>query len=394
MKAVILAAGEGTRLRPFTETMPKVMLPVANKPIIQYLIEAVIDSGIEEIIIVVGYKKEIILKYFEDYEGIKINYVLQKNQLGTAHALMQAKDMVIDDFIVLAGDNIVDYSSINKILKIDSEYAALIKEHKHPSKYGAVSVDKKILKGIVEKPDTEAHSLISTGVYKLPKKVFTTIEKIASEGEYSLSTLINQLIKQGKKIPAIKADLWMDIVYPWDIIYINETILVNQPYSIGGFVEKGATLKGSVAIGNGSRIYAGSYIVGPVNIGENCEIGPNSCIYPCTTIGNNTSIYSNTEIRNSVIMNDVHIGSSSYIEQSIIGRGTIIKNNFSTISGENLIKIEEDCKTLDQMGAMIGEDCNIGSHVVLGPGIIVGRKCSIAPLNQISANLPSESKVM
>ena len=394
MKAVILAAGEGTRLRPFTETMPKVMLPVANKPILQYLIEALINSGIEEIIVVVGYKKEIILKYFEDYEGIRINYVVQKSQLGTAHALMQAKDMVIDDFIVLAGDNIVDYSSINKILKIDSEYAILIKDHSQTSKYGAVAVDKNYLKEIVEKPDIEEHSLISTGVYKLPVKVFKTIEKIASEGEYSLSTLINQLIMQGNKIPAVKADLWMDIVYPWDIIEINETILSNQLHSIGGFVEKGVTLRGSVAIGKGSRIYAGSYIVGPVNIGENCEIGPNSCIYPCTTIGNNTNIYSNTEIRNSVIMNDVHIGSSSFIEQSIIGQGTIIKNNFSTISGKNLIKIEGDCKTLDQMGAMVGEDCNIGSHVVLGPGIIIGRKCSIAPLNQISTNLPSESKVM
>ncbi|MBN2602954.1 MAG: NTP transferase domain-containing protein [Candidatus Thermoplasmatota archaeon] len=394
MKAVILAAGEGTRLRPFTETMPKVMLPVANKPIIQYLIEAIINSGIEEIIIVVGYKKEIILKYFEDYEEVKINYVVQKNQLGTAHALMQAKDMVTDDFIVLAGDNIVDHSSINKILKIDSEYAVLTKEHGDPSKYGAVSLDKNFLKGIVEKPNVEDHSLISTGVYKLPKGVFTTIEKIASEGEYSLSTSINQLIKQGVKIAAVKADLWMDIVYPWDIIYTNETILGNQPHSIGGYIEKGVTLRGSVAIGKGSRIYGGSYIVGPVNIGENCEIGPNSCIYPCTTIGDNTSIYSNTEIRNSVIMNDVHIGSSSYIEQSIIGRGTIIKNNFSTISGENLIKIEEDYKSIDHIGAMIGQDCDIGSHVVLGPGIIVGRKCSIAPLNHIFKNLPSESQVM
>ena len=113
MKAVILAAGEGRRLRPFTETMPKVMLPVANKPILEYVIDAVKNSGIDEIILVVGYKKEVIMEYFEDYEGIKLTYVFQDKQLGTAHALMQAKGYIQDTFIVLSGDNIIDQRSIH-----------------------------------------------------------------------------------------------------------------------------------------------------------------------------------------------------------------------------------------------------------------------------------------
>ena len=91
MKAVILAAGEGKRLRPFTETMPKVMLPVANKPILEYIIDAAKKSGIDEIIIVVGYKKEVIMDYFKNYEDMKITYVVQNKQLGTAHALLKAK---------------------------------------------------------------------------------------------------------------------------------------------------------------------------------------------------------------------------------------------------------------------------------------------------------------
>ena len=91
MKAIILAAGEGRRLRPFTETMPKVMLPVANKPVLEYVFDAVKNSGIDELIVVVGYKKERIMEHFKDYEGIKITYVVQDRQLGTAHALLQAK---------------------------------------------------------------------------------------------------------------------------------------------------------------------------------------------------------------------------------------------------------------------------------------------------------------
>jgi len=101
MKAVILAAGEGKRLRPFTETLPKVMLPVANKPVLEYVIDSVKKSGLKEIVLVVGYKKEVIMEYFKDYKGIKISYVTQEKQLGTAHALLQAKNSVNETFIVL-----------------------------------------------------------------------------------------------------------------------------------------------------------------------------------------------------------------------------------------------------------------------------------------------------
>ena len=128
MKAVILAAGEGRRLRPFTETMPKVMLPVANKPVLEYVIDAVKTSGINEIVLVVGYKKEVIMDYFKDYEDINITYVVQEKQLGTAHALLQTKDLIDGDFLVLSGDNIIDHRGIEKLLKEESKYSMLIKE--------------------------------------------------------------------------------------------------------------------------------------------------------------------------------------------------------------------------------------------------------------------------
>ena len=142
MKAVILAAGEGRRLRPFTETMPKVMLPIGNKPILEYVINAVKNTGISEIILVVGYKKEAIMEYFKDYTDIKITYVVQEKQLGTAHALLQAKKHIKNSFIVLSGDNIIDQSSISKIIEDKEKYSILIKEHPHPSKYGVVFIEK------------------------------------------------------------------------------------------------------------------------------------------------------------------------------------------------------------------------------------------------------------
>ena len=394
MKAVILAAGEGKRLRPFTETLPKVMLPVANKPVLEYVFDSVKKSGISEIIVVVGYKKEVIMEHFKNYKGLKITYITQDKQLGTAHALLQTRNKIRENFIVLSGDNIIDQKSISELIKDKSNYSILIKEHSHPSKYGAVFIEKGKLKKIVEKPKEEVGKFISTGIYKLPKTIFKTVDELASHGVYDLTSVIQKVMEDGEEINTIRAESWMDIVYPWDLIEINEIMINNSSFSTAGTVEKGVTLKGNVSVGKDTTIYSGCYIVGPVVIGEGCEIGPNACIFPSTTIGNNSVVHPFCEVRNSVIMNDTHIGSNSFIKNSIIARGTIISNNFSSISGNASVEVDGELMKLKNLGAMIGEDCNFGSHVVIDPGIIIGRKCNIDSMKKISKEIPSNTKVM
>jgi len=394
MKAVILAAGEGKRLRPFTETMPKVMLPVSNKPVLEYVFDAVKKSGIDDIIVVVGYKKEVIMEHFKDYEGVNISYVFQEKQLGTAHALLQTKKLIKEDFIVISGDNIIDQATILKLINDKSDYSILIKEHPQPSKYGVVTIDKENLTEIVEKPREEFGKFISTGIYKLPSSIFKVLESLTSQGIYDLSSVIQSIVEKGKTVHTIVADLWMDIVYPWDLIKINDAMIKGISGSVNGVIEKGVIMKGPVFVGKDTTIYSGCYIVGPVVIGESCEIGPNACIFPSTTIGNNSVIHPFSEIRNSLLMNDVHIDSSSKIDYSVIGRGSNIGGNFSNITGKATIEIEKEYKKLEKIGAMIGEDCNIGSHVVVEPGVIVGRRCKIEPIIKISKNISSKSKVM
>jgi glucose-1-phosphate thymidylyltransferase len=394
MKAVILAAGEGRRLRPFTETMPKVMLPVANKPILEYVIDAVKKSGISEIILVVGYKKEVIMEYFKSYKNIKITYATQDKQLGTAHALLQAKKYIKGSFIVLSGDNIIDKKSILNLIKDKSEYSMLIKENPHPSKYGVVFIEKGKLKEIVEKPRDEVGKFISTGIYKFPNSIFSEIRRSSSEGIYGLSSVIQSIIEKGETINTITADLWADIVYPWDLIYLNEAMINETSSSVSGVIEKGVTIKGDVSVGKDSTIHSGCYIVGPVVVGDGCEIGPNACIFPSTSIGNNSVVHPFSQVRNSVIMDGVHVGSNSFIKNSIIGRGSTIENNFSSVDGNSIVEIDGEFKKLENVGVMVGEDCSIGSNVVVDPGKIIGRKCKIAPLKRIIDTVPSGSKVM
>ena len=394
MKAVVLAAGEGKRLRPFTETMPKVMLPVGNKPVLEHILDALKNTGITEIILVVGYKKEVIMDYFKDYKKIKITYVVQEKQLGTAHALIQAKKHIKNAFIVIPGDNIIDQKSIIKLVQDKSQYSILIKENPTPSKYGVVFLEKNHLRGLIEKPREDVGKFISTGIYKFPKDIFKEIEKQTSMGIYSLSAIIQELINQEKTINTIKAESWIDIVYPWDLIHVNEAMIQKIQGSTAGTIEKNVTIKGKVSIGKDTKIYSGSYIVGPVFIGKGCEIGPNVCIFPCTSIGDNSVIHPFTEIQNSVIMNDTHIGSNSFLSNSVIARGNIIGNNFSASVGESLIEIEGEFKKIKNLGSLIGEDCTIENHIVVDPGIIIGRKCNVCSMKTIRENIPSNSKVM
>ena len=394
MKAVILAAGEGKRLRPFTETMPKVMLPIANKPLLEHILDAVKNTGVIEVVLIVGYKKEVIMDYFKDYKGIKITYVTQEKQLGTAHALLQAKKHVNNSFIVLSGDNIIDKESIQKLIQDKSEYCILIKEHSHPSKYGAVFLEKQKLKKIVEKPKEDTGKFISTGIYKLPKSVFSKIEKLSKQGTHDLSSIIQSVLNEKITISTKIANLWMDIVYPWDLIHVNEIMIQNSKSSTAGKIEKNVVIKGDVSIGKDTKIYSGCYIVGPVIIGKGCEIGPNACIFPSTAIGDNTVVNPFTEIRNSVVMKDTHIGSNSFITNSVVSRGSIIGHNFSSESGENIIEIEGEIKKIKDLGVLIGQDCTIGNHVSADPGVIIGRKCKIESMKRIRKNIESNSKVM
>jgi UDP-N-acetylglucosamine diphosphorylase / glucose-1-phosphate thymidylyltransferase / UDP-N-acetylgalactosamine diphosphorylase / glucosamine-1-phosphate N-acetyltransferase / galactosamine-1-phosphate N-acetyltransferase len=394
MKAVILAAGEGKRLRPFTETMPKVMLPIANKPILEHVLDALKNTGVVEVVLVVGYKKEVIMDYLKDYKGTKITYITQDKQLGTAHALLQAKDSINEKFIVLAGDNIIDNESIQKLIQEKSEYSLIIKEHSYPSKYGVVFLENQNLKKLVEKPKEEIGKFISTGIYKFPKNVFKKIQELSKQGIHDLSSVVQSLLKDEITFSTNIASSWMDIVYPWDLVQVNETMMQNIKASTGGTIEKNVTIKGSVSIGKETKIYSGSYIVGPVVIGEGCEIGPNACIFPSTSIDDNSVIQPGAQIQNSVIMNDTHIGSSSFITNSIVARGSILGHNFSSSSGENIIEIEGEFKKVKNLGALIGEDCTINNHVVVDPGVIIGRKCKIESMKRIRKNIESNSKVM
>jgi len=388
-QAVILAAGEGQRLRPFTVNRPKVMLSIAGKPILQYVVEALAQNGVRDIVLVVGYRKEQVFDYMGagEHLGVNLTYVTQEKQLGTAHALAQAKGVIGNEFLVLPGDNLIEADTIAQFVTIKPE-AVLVKRVDNPMRYGVVALDRGMVKEIAEKPEEARSNLVTTGIYAFTTEIFNFIEP-----ELDLPDVLNQMITQGHTINARETEgTWLDVIYPWDILNLNGAILHQIQASSGGTIEAGVTLKGQVLVGKDTVIHSNSYIAGPVVIGDNCDIGPNVCIFPATSIGNNVVISPFTTIKNSVIGDDVNIGPSCTIQDSVIDKGCMIKGHFTACSGEEEVRVDHE-RHLVSVGAMLGEGCSLGNSVVAQPGVIVGNYSQVQPLKLIGGRLPDRSLV-
>ncbi len=389
-QAVILAAGEGQRLRPFTVTKPKTMLSIAGKPILQYVIESLAQNGIRNIIVVVGYRREQIFDYMGDGEqfGVKIVYITQERQLGTAHALIQAKDAVENEFLVLPGDNLIEADTIAQFVTVKPN-AILVKKVDNTTRYGVVATEGDAVRNIVEKPDEAESNIVNTGIYAFTREIFNF-----ADAGLGIPDVLNSMLAEGYAISAQETDgTWLDVVYPWDILSLNDAILRRIPAHLGGTIEAGASVKGLVSIGEDTVIRSNSYIVGPVVIGGNCDIGPNVYISPATSIGDNVVISPFSEIKNSVIGADVSIGSASIVQDSVIDDGCVIEGHFTACSGEAEVRANGEYH-LVKVGAMLGVGCNLGSSVVAQPGVVIGNHSRIQSMKLISGKLPDKSLVL
>jgi UDP-N-acetylglucosamine diphosphorylase/glucosamine-1-phosphate N-acetyltransferase len=351
MQAVILAAGEGNRVRPLTWSRPKAMIPVANRPIIAYTIDALVKNGIRDIIVVVGYRKEQVTRFLNQLD-LPIEVVVQEKQLGTAHALLQAESHISGDFLLLPGDNYIDAQSVAKIK--DVKNAVLIKEHPSPSNFGVVTIRDGRVDSIVEKPDHAPSFLVSTGIYSLNKDFFRYVRG------NDITDAISCMIEAGTDINAVTADDWQDAIYPWDLLKLNLRLLRHLPAVREGTSSGHATIHGTVHIGKGTTIGPNTVISGPVIIGNDCSIGSNSVILPNTSIGSRVTIEPLSLIGNTIVMDDTIISSHSRIVDSVIGERCTLADHTSTETAGGILEIE-GAPTHSEFGAIIGDHVKSGS---------------------------------
>ena len=411
MKAVILAAGEGKRLRPITSSRPKPMIKISGKPILEHIIEALSYSEVTEVIIVTNYKGESIQEYFKGIKksNFKISFKKQEKMIGTGNALSITESMINDDFIVVYGDQLFSPNALKKIIqtfktkKVDGAMAVI--PIKNPENYGIIEVDKEQkVKRIIEKPDLKSapSNLANAGLYVFSKEIFRQIKQVKTSirGEYELTDAISLFIKDGKQIEAVKIsnDDWLDIGRPWDLLEANKWILERVKHEVWGIIEEGARLIGPITIAKNARIRSGSYIEGPSFIDEGSDIGPNCYIRPHTSIGKNVRIGNACEIKNSIVMDKTHVGHLSYIGDSILcescnlGAGTIIANyRFDAKS----VKMKVQNKIINsgrrKLGAILGDNVKTGIHSILMPGVKVGKNSLIGVNYIVERDIPANT---
>jgi len=379
MQSIILAAGEGSRMRPLTANTPKVMLPVACKPLLEEIILRAIDAGSDRFVIVVGYQADRVRSHFGDGSrlGVRIEYAVQERQLGTGHALMAAESNASDHFLVLNGDVLPDTDSLRAMSREDAAVSAIRVDD--PTRYGVFLEENGIFKSVVEKSPEPPSNLANAGIYVLNRSVFDALRAmpLSERGEYELTDALNSLAAR-ETIKIVNLKSWLEIGRPWDILAANETMLKALEPRILGDVEPGATLKGSVSVGENSQIMAGAYIEGPVIIGENCKIGPNCYIRPSTCIGDDVRVGNAVEIKNSAIFSGTKIGHLSYVGDSVIGQncnfgaGTICSN---LRHDKALIKSFIKGKRVDsgrrKLGAIMGDNVMTGIHTSIYTGTVI-----------------------
>ena len=328
MKGIILHGGHGTRLRPLTHTGPKQLLPIANKPMSQYCLEAISETGITDIAIIIGgVGSNKVKEYYGNGEkfGVNITYVKQDEPKGIAHAIRLCKEFINNEkFVVFLGDNIIQKSIVDFVenfKKSDYDATVLLCKVDNPSRFGIADVENENIVKITEKPKNPKSNLAVTGIYLLTPIIFEIIDNLKPSwrNELEITDALDNLLKQNNNISFEKiTDYWKDTGTPEDIIHANGEIIkrlikYSKEQTEDHFIGKKTIIEENVSIN------------GPVIIGDNCHIYSGSSIGPNVSVGDNTHV-SVSSIENSIIMKNCKINCSTEIKDSIIASNSEIKD--------------------------------------------------------------------
>jgi glucose-1-phosphate thymidylyltransferase len=337
MKALILSGGKGTRLRPLTYSGAKQLVPVANRPILFYCVDNIVQAGIRDIGIIISPETgDEIREAIGDGKrwNAKITYILQDAPAGLAHAVKTAAPFLRKSpFVMYLGDNLIG-RDIRKFVedfsKKKSDALILLKEVDNPKQFGVAEVSGKgnIIR-LIEKPEDPPSNLALVGVYIFSPKIHSAIERInpSKRGELEITDAIQELVFMGKRVRSFVLDSWwLDTGKKDDLLTANAIVLDEWgKKDIAGTVDKSSKILGRVAVAKTSLV-KGSTVRGPVVIGEHTII-ENSFIGPHTSIGDNVRVI-NSSIEHSVVMNGSEVLNIERLEESLIGRRVrIVKNS-------------------------------------------------------------------
>ena len=389
MQTVVLAAGQGTRMRPLTDRRPKPMVPVADRPLVGHTLADAAASGADRFVVVVGYERSSIEDAFgTEHAGVPIEYVEQRHQRGTADAVRAAVDALEDDpFVVVNGDALYDRAGLTALY--DGGPAVGSVRAADPTQYGVLDVADGLATGVVEKPSDPPSDLVNAGAYVFPAAAREWLDVAESErGEYELTDVVARTIDR-TDVRAVAFDRWLDVGRPWELLAANEwkvEELASERERVDGAVSDDATLRGPVAVESGATIREGVTIEGPALVRAGATVGPTAYIRGTTLVGPDAEVGHAVEVKNSVLMAGASVSHLSYVGDSIVGRdvnlgaGTTVANlRHDDRPVELTVKGERVSTGRRKFGVVVGDGAKTGINVSLNAGVTVGTDALVGP---------------
>ncbi len=386
MKAVILAAGKGSKLNPFSNTRPIPMISVAGKALLDNSLFQLKKAGINDVYIIVGHHKEMIQDFVAEKSdsGMNIHCLEQKNNGGIGDAVLTVKEKISpgEYFLLIYGDTLTDENIYSKTQQSFHSFKCPVASICLPpsnESFGNVFLNAQMkINKIVEKPKgNNFGNYVLSGVFVLPESFFGLLEK----NKRSMEKALKALVQEGELMASMWENEWLDIVYPWEILKANRIILDSWNESLiakSAIMESNVTMQGVVNIEEGVVIKAGAVLEGPCSIGKGSYVGNNSLVRSYTSLGNNCSIGYGVELKNCVVLDNSGIGRLSFVGDSVIGENVDIGAGCMTVNrnlGWEKVQIKNG-KTilpsgLKKLGAFIGDNVIIGAGNTIQPGTVI-----------------------
>ena len=385
MQTVILAAGQGTRMRPLTDRRPKPMLPVADRPLMAHTADAAVEAGASELLLVVGYEADDVRAYFGDeYRGVPVAYAVQAEQRGTAHAVRAARERLEGAFAVLNGDDIYDPASVERLF--EAAPAVGTYEVDDPRPYGVFDIDDGDVTGVVEKPDDPPSNRVNVGAYVLPAEAREWLDVEASErGEEEITDVLARVVDE-RSVRAVDIDRWMGVGRPWELLEANEWKLGELDRDLRGEVADTAELRGDVVVEDGATVEPGVVVEGPVLVRAGAHVGPNAYVRGHTLLGEGARVGNAVEVKNSVVMAGTAVPHLSYVGDSVLGRevnfgaGTTVANLRHDDEPVRLtVKGERVSTGRRKFGVVVGDGAKTGIETTLNAGVTLSTDARVGP---------------
>ena len=386
MKAIILAAGKGAHLSPFSDTRPQPMIGVAGRTILDNSLELLKSSGINDIFVVVGHKREKLIDALQEheYDGLNIHYVEQKQSRGIGNAVLKVKNKISpgEYFLLLYGDILTANNIFSKVQQSFHTFKSPVASICLPpsnQQFGNVFLNAQIeITKIIEEPKSNKFgNYVLAGVFILPASFFQLLESTGQSMEKALKKIV---ASEGLRA-SMWEDGWLDVVHPWEILTANKMIMDSWGESSiakTATLEANVTLQGIVKIGEGVLIKAGAVIEGPCSIGCGSYIGNNSLVRSYTSVGKNCEVGSGVELKNCVVMDSSQIGRLSFIGDSVLGENVDIGSGCMTINRTvdwKPISVQnrkgQTSSNMSKLGAFLGDGVVVGAGNMIQPGTVV-----------------------